>query len=215
MTGRTTLAALAASLLLSACGLAALAPDKPVRPTQYDFGPIASALPNAPATPATGSPLVLGDVEVSGSLEGSAMVYRLAYADPHQLRPYAFARWSAPPGQLVRQRLREHLGRDRPVIDSPAATALARRAGQAPRVLRVELEEFSHVFDTEKESRGFVRLRCTVLENTAAGERLLAQRSFSVERPAPTADASGGVRALTAALDAAAQDIAGWLRQQP
>jgi hypothetical protein len=31
---------------------------------------------------------------------------------------------------------------------------------------------------------------------------------------APTADAAGGVRALTAAADAAAQEIAEWLAQQ-
>jgi cholesterol transport system auxiliary component len=210
MRRRLLVAALGSSAFVAGCGLA---PDKPVRPTQYDFGPVALVGIGPAAAPA-GTPLVLADVEVNGALDGSAMVYRLAYADPHALRPYAFARWSAPPGQLVRQRLREHLGRDRPVVDSAASTALARRSGQVPRVLRVELEEFSHVFDTEKESRGVVRMRCTLLENTAAGERLLAQRSFVLERPAPTADASGGVRALTAATDAAAEEIAAWLRQQ-
>jgi cholesterol transport system auxiliary component len=34
-----------------------------------------------------------------------------------------------------------------------------------------------------------------------------------VQRPAPSADATGGVRALTAATDAAAQEIALWLQQ--
>jgi cholesterol transport system auxiliary component len=58
-----------------------------------------------------------------------------------------------------------------------------------------------------------VRVRCTLLENSAAGERLVAQRTFTVQRPAPTADAAGGVRALSAATDAAAAEIAGWLRQ--
>ena len=41
----------------------------------------------------------------------------------------------------------------------------------------------------------------------------MAQRAFQVQRPAPTADAAGGVRALTAAVDAAALDIARWLQQ--
>jgi cholesterol transport system auxiliary component len=205
-----TLSLAAAAGLLAACG--SLAPDKPVRPTLYDFGPGAVS---ESAAPGTGTPLVLADVEVGGSMEGSAILYRLGYSDPHQLRPYAFARWSAPPGQLIRQRLREQLGRDRPVLDASAAAGLARRTGGGNwRVLRVELEEFSHVFETQADSRGAVRLRCTLLENTAGGERLLAQRSFSVQRPAPTADAQGGVRALTAATDAAAQDIAAWLREQ-
>jgi cholesterol transport system auxiliary component len=61
---------------------------------------------------------------------------------------------------------------------------------------------------------GVLRLRCTLLENTAAGERFVAQRSFDIERPAPSADAAGGVRALSAAADAAARDIASWLDQR-
>ena len=81
-------------------------------------------------------------------------------------------------------------------------------------MLRVELEEFSQLFDSPGESKGVVRVRCTLLENTGGGERLVAQRSFNVQRPAPSADAPGGVRALTAATDAAAQDIASWLQQR-
>jgi cholesterol transport system auxiliary component len=142
------------------------------------------------------------------------LLYRLGYEDPYQLRPYAFARWSAAPGQLIRQRLRDVLGRERPVLDQSAAAALARRGGTPPPVLRVELEEFSQLFDSPHESQGVLRLRATLLENTGGGERLLAQRSFDVRRPAPSADAPGGVRALTAAVDAAAADIAAWLRER-
>jgi len=80
-------------------------------------------------------------------------------------------------------------------------------------VLRIELEEFSHVFETPAQSHGAVRLRATLLQNTAAGERLLGQRSISVQRPAPTPDAPGGVRALSLASDAAAAEIASWLQQ--
>jgi cholesterol transport system auxiliary component len=100
------------------------------------------------------------------------------------------------------------------VLDASAAAALARRGAAPPPVLRVELEEFSQLFESPTASPGVLRLRCTLLENTGGGERLVAQRSFSVQRPAPSADASGGVRALAAATDAAAQDIAAWLQQR-
>jgi cholesterol transport system auxiliary component len=152
-------------------------------------------------------------MEVSANLESTAVLYRLAYDDPFQLRPYAFARWSAPPGQLLALRLRAVLGRDRPVMADIAASALARRTGSVPLVLRVQLEEFSHRFDSASASTGVLRLRCSLLENTVAGERFVAQRSFDIERPAPSADAAGGVRALSAAADAAARDIAAWLDQ--
>ena len=197
----------AAVALLAGCSLL---PDKPIRELTYDFGP--NPVADAPGTPA-GAPLVLPELEVTGALEGTALLYRLGYADAYQLRPYAYARWSAPPGQLLRARLRDHLGRERPVLDSAAAASLARRSGATPPVLRVELEEFSQLFDSAATSQGVVRLRCTLLENSAAGERLVAQRTFTVQKPAPSADAAGGVRALSAATDAVAGDVAAWLRQ--
>ena len=49
-------------------------------------------------------------MEATGLPEGSnAVLYRLAYADGQQLRPYSQARWSQPPAQLLQQRLREQL----------------------------------------------------------------------------------------------------------
>lgn len=199
------------SLVLAALAGCSALPDKPVRQTMYDFGPIPAG--EAPS-PATRTPLLLPEVEVHGILESPSLLYRLAYEDAHQLRAYAFARWSAPPGELVRQRLQDVLGRERAVLDNAAAAALARRGGTPPPVLRVQLEEFSHVFDSPSESRGVLRLRCTLLEYTAGGERLVAQRTFLLQRPSPSADPAGGVRALTAAADAAAQEIGAWLRQR-
>ena len=200
--------ALLAVLVATGCAT----PDKPVRATLYDFGPGVTAAATGSTPPL--APLLLADIEASGALDGSAMHYRLGYADAHQLRPYARARWSAPPPQLIRQRLREQLARERTVLDLSESAALARVGGAMPRILRIELEEFSHYFEAPAESWGLLRLRATLLDNTSAGERLLAQRSIVVKRPAPTADASGGARGLAAATDAAAEEIGQWMAQQ-
>jgi cholesterol transport system auxiliary component len=206
-----------ASWLLAFAALAALAgcatPDKPVRATLYDFGPGATAPPTVAMQDLSLPPLVLADVDASGALDGSSVLYRLGYADANQLRPYAHARWSAPPPRLIRQRLREQLARDRPVLDLGESAALARSNGGMPRVLRIELEEFSHFFDSQTQSWGLLRLRATLMENTPGGEKLLAQRSLVIRQPAPSADAPGGVRALAAATDAAAVEISQWLLQ--
>jgi cholesterol transport system auxiliary component len=207
---KVTMRLLILSTVLAVSACSSIAPDKPVRATQYDFGPGATDI--APAT-ATQPAIVLHDLEAPSALESSALLYRLAYSDAHQLHPYAHARWSSPPTQLVRQRLRELLGRDRPVLDPSESAALARTGGLVPRVLRLDLEEFSHVFDSPTQSWGVVRLRATLTENTPAGERLVGQRVFAQRQPAPSADATGGVRAITAATDAAAKDIAAWLVQ--
>ena len=202
---RCVLARMAAAL----GGCAAII-DKPVQRTMYDFG---AGDDVAAPTQFTLPPLVLSDVETDGALVGSAVLYRLAYADANELRPYAQARWSAPPAQLVRQRLREHLGRDRIVLSENESASLVREGSAMPPILRVELQEFSHYFETPAQSLGLVRLRATLLENTPAGGKLRAQRSFSVRRPASTADAPGGVRALASATTAAAREIALWLQQ--
>ncbi|MEO6854391.1 MAG: ABC-type transport auxiliary lipoprotein family protein [Rhodoferax sp.] len=197
-----------------ALGACSALPDKPLRATQYDFGP-ATATATATASVATTAslpPLALADVEApSMSDGGTAIVYRLAYADAQQLRPYAQARWSVPPAQLVGQRLRDVLGQRRAVLGASDSAGLARTSGPAPRLLRVELLEFTQLFQSPAASTGLVRLRATLVERTPLGDSLLAQRSFSLQRPAPSADAPGGVRALAAATDALAQALDAWL----
>lgn len=180
-------------------------PDKPVRPAVYDFGPGANSQPvlTAARLPA----LTLADIDAPAAFGGTAMLYRLAYADVQQLHPYAQARWSMPPAQLVRQRLSGQLSLQRAVLKTGE--------GAAPASLRLELEEFTHVFETPGRSSGLVRLRATLYDSAGGRERQLAQRSFVTRSPAPSADAPGGVRALTAATDAAINDIADWLRQVP
>lgn len=197
-------------LLPAAVAACSALPQKPTRQTMYDFGPA----PAGGADVAGDRPaLTLPDVEAEGVLETTALLYRLGYEDAFELRPYAYARWSAPPTQLVHQRLRDVLGHAHAVLDNSGAAALVRRGADRPPVLRVHLDEFCQVFDAPGTSRGTARLSCTLLQASGGGERLVGQRRFESAQPAPSADASGGVRALTAAVDAAAQDIARWLQQ--
>jgi cholesterol transport system auxiliary component len=110
------------------------------------------------------------------------------------------------PAQLVRQRLRESLSRKRAVLD-PGESAV-------PLTLRVELQEFSQLFDTAQISSGLVRLRATLIEAKGGADRLIAQQVFVVQRPAPSPDAPGGVHALMTASEAAVEEIGEWLQQQ-
>ena len=191
-------------LLVTACAL----PDKPRPSTSYDFGP-GAALPT-PANTAQNLPaLVLLDVESGAALDGTALLYRLAYADAQALYPYAQARWSMPPAQLLRQQARAQLSANRPILVPGESLA----GSAAPWTLRLELEEFSQVFESPAASSGVVRLRASVSQPSAQGERLLGQRSITVQRPAPSADAPGGVRALSAATQAAVAELGIWLGQ--
>ena len=229
--------------LISGCAL-----QRPASvPVVFDFGP--GALQEAPSTRiARLPPLEISTPQTSVALNTTAVLYRLGYADAQQLKPYALARWSMPPAQLIGQRLRSQMAMRRPVLSrgdltpagaprgvalmaaplalpapSPAALPAALPATtptSAPvnrpeplHHLRLELEEFSQLFDAPDASSGVLRLRATLSQRGASGEALLAQRSFIARQAAATADASGGVRALTAATDQVVKDIEAWLAQ--
>lgn len=188
---------LAVTAVLSGCAL----PERGPSPLLYDFG--ARPLPSAPAS-AAALPALAITAQATPALDGNAMLYRLAYADGQQLRTYTLARWAMSPAELVQQRLREGLSNQFTVL----------RPGEgSPRVLQLELDEFSQVFEAPDKSSGLLRLRATVRQRLPSGERMMAQRTVVVQRPAPSADAAGGVRALSAATDAAVDELAQWLRQ--
>lgn len=194
---RLNAALLGAALLL---GCAAL-PDKPARPVVYDFGP--GPLSVALAAPDKLTAIGLDEVQAPSALDSSAMLYRLAYANATELRPYAQARWSMPPAHLLRQRLRDAMEAQRPVLVGASLVG-----GLS---LRVELEEFVHLFESPEKSSGLVRLRASLIRSDARGEQLLAQRRVAALRPAASQDAPGGVRALAEATEAAVQELAQWL----
>ena len=205
--------ALTAAWLLSACSAL---PSRPTRATLFDFGP--GPLVMQPATRQASLPAVAVEEisTIGGALDNTAVLYRLGYADAQELRPYSQARWTMPPAQLVSQRLRNTLSLRRPVFRAGEGLALNRSQNPAlPLQLRLELEEFSQYFSAADTSTGLVRLRATLIDVTTAGEKLVGQRTIVAQRPARTADAPGGVRALTAATDAAIEELDQWLQQQP
>jgi len=189
--------ALAVASLLHGCAT----PERGMAPMLYDFGNQPLAL--APVRQGPALPSIATSVQATAALDGSAMLYRLAYADERQLRAYAQARWAMPPAELVQQRLREALSQQRAVLKPGEGAQL---------LLQLELEEFSQVFESPAQSSGVLRLRATVLKAGLSGDRLLAQRSVKIQRPASSGDAPGGVRALSAATDAAVDELVQWLQ---
>lgn len=199
--------------MLLAAGCGAL-PDKPARATLYDFGPGAvSAAPAPTAAKSTFPPIALAEIDATSRLDSTQMLYRLGYADANELRPYGQSRWSQVPAQLLRQRVREALEAGHAVLGPEESATIARTEGRVPDTLRLSLEEFSQFFESPTSSVGLVRIRATLIRSNPGGDRVLAQRTFTAQRPAPANDAPGGVKALAAASDAVAAELVAWVDQ--
>lgn len=175
----------------------------------YDFGL------DRPPTRTTGASSHLAEISakllvITTSptwLDNPAIRYRLAYHNPGQTYIYANSRWVSPPAALLAQRVKKQIAS---AVGSPIVSS-----GDGVRTdyaLRLDLEEFTQVFETPGKSRVIVALRASLIE---PGTRtLLAQRSFHMELPAPEANAVGAVAALTEASDTVIDNLVGWLAQE-
>ncbi|WP_458445130.1 ABC-type transport auxiliary lipoprotein family protein [Burkholderia stagnalis] len=161
---------------------------------RYDLGPAAST-----ATAGTGPALKVLDVAAPDALDSDKFVYRLAYADAQRTAVYRDSHWTAPPAQLLTQRLRSALSSRGAVLEGSDGV-------RAP-TLKVDLNEFEQVFDGESQSHGAVTARATL---TLDG-KVLGQRTFVARAPSSTPDAAGGARALATASDDLVAQIAAWV----
>lgn len=196
--------------VLTGCG--SILPTPPQRADVFDFGPGAQQVDIAQKQ--TLPPIALSDFTSTGLPDGrTAVFYRLAYANAQQLHPYTLARWSQTPATLMQQAVRDRLSPQRAVIYGDANIDQQIKGGKSPTVLRAEVEEFSQVFSSERDSVGLVRVRASLVDSLKAGDELIAQRVFVVQRPAVSPNAAGGAKALADAAAQVAEDIAKWVAQ--
>ncbi|WP_415858541.1 ABC-type transport auxiliary lipoprotein family protein [Burkholderia ubonensis] len=192
---RPAAAALAALTLALAAGCAG--ERAALSNVRYDLGPAAPV-----ATAGHGPALKVLDVAAPDALDSDKFVYRLAYADAQRMAVYRDSRWTAPPAQLLTQRLRGALSSRGAVLEGADGV-------RAP-TLRIDLSEFEQVFDGESQSHGAVTARATLTQDG----KVLGQRTFVARAPSSTPDAAGGARALATASDDLVAQIAAWVGMQ-
>jgi cholesterol transport system auxiliary component len=188
-------------LLLSLALLAgcALGPQTREGVVSYDFG---VARTDKDVNPRLQQDLVVAAVSAPAWMDNSGIYYRLAYQDATRPQAYALSHWVMSPAALLGQRLRASIARA-----SKAGVFTPGDGVRAGYMLRLELEEFSQVFDTADRSRAVLQLRASLMRQ----REVVAQQSFNLERAAATPNAEGGVRALIAASDDAGERLIDWL----
>ncbi|SAK40783.1 lipoprotein [Caballeronia hypogeia] len=189
---------LAGLTLLAGCGSAPNAMPN----ARYDLGTTPTA--NASANGLPMPPVKVLAVSAPRNLETDAFAYRLSYVDAQRTGSYSNSHWTMPPAQLLTQRLREALAARGPILSGADPV-------RAVPLLEIELTNFEQVFDAPEQSHGAVAVRATLTQQG----RVVGQRSFAASAPAPSADASGGARALASASDDVIGQLAAWLAAQP
>jgi cholesterol transport system auxiliary component len=192
---RAIVPALLASL---ACACAAHRP----MPIRYDLDESQIRPQSGPRFNTT---IAISAIQAPSWLRTTALIYRLDYEASAYPRAYTQSQWIAPPTELLTLRLRQRVAaaNDGFTLDRlPRDTAGYR--------LEVTLEDFTQEFPSPDQSLCAVTLSATVIDGS--GMRVLAQKTFRAEQPAPSADAAGAVTGLVTAADADFQQMLGWLR---
>jgi cholesterol transport system auxiliary component len=185
------------ALLLAGCAVA-----RPESPELFDLGPLRPVQGTAlPALP----PVSIAEIGVPTWLDRPLMFYRLNYANDQQPHAYAHSRWVMPPAQLIAQRLKAR------IAQAGGAALSASDGALGVPVLRIDVDDFTQVFEAPGRSTGKVALRASAFN----GQQLIAQKTFSRQASAPTPDAEGGARAMAQASDETITDVMRWLANLP
>lgn len=149
--------------------------------------------------------LTVRPVAAPGWLDSKRMLYRLAYASDQKLAAYTQSAWADTPAELVA----DNLGQSLTARHLFSAVLGGDASGRSILALQLELADFSQHFSSPKKSSGRIAITATLL-NTHSGQ-VIAQHSFAKAVPTSTADAKGGVQALTKADHQLNAAIAQWL----
>ncbi|HET8551030.1 MAG TPA: ABC-type transport auxiliary lipoprotein family protein [Gammaproteobacteria bacterium] len=206
MNKKLALIALPAALILGGC----ISTSEPVQIEHYTISGARAPTQSAPTTsPAAGSEPILriAGIQAPHWLDSASMYYRLAYQNRARVAAYSRSDWVSPPPAQILNLLEDVLAAsgDYKAVLGPSDIS------NADVTLRIELGDFEQVFTSRNQSVGVLDATVTVINNHAA--KIAAQRHFHIEKPAPSADAAGGVKALSAASQTFATRVRSWLTE--
>jgi cholesterol transport system auxiliary component len=184
--------------LIALCAAACVTHREP--PIRYDLGASAAYVDPDPRLNAT---IAIAPIQAPSWLSTTALLYRLDYDTPAHSSAYARSEWTAPPSELLTQRLQERLSA---ANDGFTLDRLPRQTDGYQ--LRVTLEDFIQVLQSPHESRCLVTLDAMLIHR---GDQVLGQRTFRTSALAPTADARGAVAGFINATDSNLAQIVAWV----
>jgi len=168
-------------------------------PRQFDLGDLPERDPRSGELAVN---LIIPDVTQPSWIRTRDIFYRLDYESSARPQRYTLNKWVATPGELVTLRLRQALQ------SANRGFTVSAPNGVAGYLLQTNIDEFTQVFVTPKDSGCIFQLRATLWKPDG---QIRAQRAFRLALPAPTPDAGGAARCLATAVDRENDEIIQWL----
>ena len=164
-------------------------------PAIYDFGltPAAETMA-ARDIKVQETKVQMDEVTAAESLNSNRIRYRLNYQNPARVFSYTESRWAALPTELLSAKIR--------------ASSKTTPSNQANCGLKLQLEAFDHVFDSETASHGVIQLSVSL--NDKKAQKIIASQQIEESAAAYTPDAKGGVAALNQASTTAIAKALDW-----
>lgn len=165
----------------------------------YDLGPARLSTPDPTSSPIT---IQIANISAPVWLDTQSIYYRLAYHDPARIYTYARSRWNAPPAQLLTERFKQYFATQNIHSQRKNHTLVNY-------LLKIDLEEFTQIFNTPDNSEAVIQLRATLYEPTS--HYLIAQHDFLGKQTTQTADAAGAIAAFILVSDHLLNELIQWI----
>jgi cholesterol transport system auxiliary component len=196
------------ALVLTGC-ISLPHPGKGEHQAQYTLAGGSLGTPAPPAArgaKARAKVLKVAQVDVPAWLNTEAIFYRLDYRNNSQIAAYSQSSWVSSPATMLTALL------ERKLAAGPAWSAVIGPddAAAAGYTLRVQLMDFQQDFSSPKQSHCLLAASATLTDNSA--QTVAGQKTFTYKRPAPSADAAGGVQCLSQASLHFTNDLCHWLK---
>jgi len=173
-----------------------------LRPSIHEYTILPTYTPPAVIPRSIHATLKISSTRSISSLASMQLYY---LKEPSHIDAYLYSRWSDSPSSMIDRSLTSSL-QNRQLFTTliPATSSAA-----ADLLLESDLSAFYHRFSNDSKSEGFIDITYRLIDPKT--KKMVASKRFVITEPSLSADAKGGVDALTKATRHLSENTTDWL----
>lgn len=173
-----------------------------LRPSVHEYTILPSYTPHATTTLPINTTLKVLSTRSIPSLASTQLYY---LKDASHIDAYLYSKWSDSPSSMIDRSLTSSLQNRQLFATLIPATSNA----TADVLLESDLSAFYHRFNDDSKSEGLIDVTYRLIDSKT--KKMIASKRFVILEPALSADAKGGVDALTKAVQHLSENTTDWL----